>query len=129
MTISDGLTTAEARLLGQRCVEGHEWYLPRQRCPECASAVSVFELSGSGTVFAQTSLHRHVSASAGFATGSERASAKKEAIGIALVDLDEGVRMMARCIPGTPIGSRVVVSIVRDRASHKLVPLCEVVAG
>lgn len=117
MSIEADWTAGELRLLAQRCAEGHAWYLPRLRCPRCAAAVSSFEPSGSGTVFAQTSLHRRVAASDG--------SKAKEAIGIALVDLDEGVRMMARCAPGTPMGARVTVSIAFDEASERLLPFCE----
>ncbi|MFB2599639.1 Zn-ribbon domain-containing OB-fold protein [Herbiconiux sp. P17] len=112
-------TTGERRLLAQRCTEGHSWYLPRMRCPECSAAVEVFEPSGAGTVFAQTSLHRRVAGPDGTA---------KEAIGIALVDLDDGVRMMARCRPGTPIGSRVQVSIAFDEGSQRVLPQCEEIA-
>ncbi|SDY86848.1 Zn-ribbon domain-containing OB-fold protein [Herbiconiux ginsengi] len=112
-------TAGEPRLLAQRCTEGHTWYLPRMRCPECSAAVHVFEPSGTGTVFAQTSLHRRVASVDGSA---------KEAIGIALVDLDEGVRMMARCRPGTAIGSRVRVSIAFDEGSQRLLPQCEEIA-
>jgi uncharacterized OB-fold protein len=116
MTASADWTTGEPRLLAQRCPEGHSWYLPRARCPECSSAAEFFEPSGAGTVFAQTSLHRRVAVPEGTA---------KEAVGIALVDLDEGVRMMARCRPGAPIGTRVHVSIAFDDGSQRLLPLCE----
>jgi uncharacterized OB-fold protein len=104
-------------LLAQRCTEGHAWYLPRARCPKCGATASSFQPSGEGTVFAQTSLHRRVAAADG--------SKAKEAVGIALIDLDEGARMMARCRPGTPIGSRVSVSIVFDEGSQRLLPQCE----
>ena len=128
MTTSGDWTTGEPRLLAQRCTEGHSWYLPRRRCPECAAEVSSFEPIGTGTVFAQTSLHRRVAAPTG-GEDSTSGTGSTEAIGIALVDLDEGVRMMARCQPQTPIGSRVMVSIAFDDASQGLVPQCEVVNG
>lgn len=144
MTGSDDWTRGEPILLGQRCTEGHTWYLPRARCPECASGVESFALSGAGTVFARTGLHRRVAAPSdgtaregaeahqGTAAGqgaTVRERAAKEAIGIALVDLDEGVRIMARCAPETPIGSRVRVSIVRDAGTQRLMPQCEEVAA
>lgn len=126
MTGSDDWTAGEPILLAQRCTEGHTWYLPRARCPECAGAVESFALSGAGTVFARTGLHRRVAAPGGPAA---REGATKEAIGIALVDLDEGVRIMARCRPGTPIGSRVRVSIAFDEGAQRLLPQCEEVAA
>lgn len=113
--LADDWTMGENRLRGQRCAEGHRWYLPRLRCPHCGAEASSFEPSGGGTVFAQTSVHRH--------TG-----AQTEPIGIALVDLDDGIRVMARCPPGTPIDSRVFVSITFDRDSQQLLPMCEVIA-
>lgn len=100
--MSDDWTAGEPRLLAQRCAAGHRWYLPRVRCPRCGSAeVEAFEPTGAGTVFAATGVHRRVSGEGG-------------AIGIALIDLDEGVRMMARCEPGVAIGTRVHVRIIPD---------------
>ncbi|WP_291054214.1 OB-fold domain-containing protein [Herbiconiux sp.] len=119
MTVDADWTTGEPRLFAQRCPEGHAWYLPRLRCPRCAAVVSTFEPSGCGIVFAQTSLHRRVAAS-----GDPAGPKAKEAIGIALVDLDEGVRMMVRCVPGTPVGARVQVSIEFDEGSQRLLPFC-----
>lgn len=123
MTTEADWTAGEPRLLAQRCTEGHVWYLPRLRCPVCAAVVSSFEPSGSGTVFAETSLHRRVAAS-GDQAADPAGSKAKEAIGIALVDLDEGVRMMARCVAGTPIGARVKVAIEFDEGSQRLLPFC-----
>jgi uncharacterized OB-fold protein len=122
MTAVQDWTTGEQRLLAQRCPNGHRWYLPRPRCPECASPVESFEPSGAGTVFAETSLHRRVAAAG---APGEGGSPTKEAVGIALVDLDEGVRLMARCTPGTAIGTRVRVRIVFDEGSQRLLPQCE----
>lgn len=109
-------TTGKRRLLVRRCIEGHLWYLPRPRCPECSAEAEFFEPSGEGIVFAETSLHRRVAVTA------------KEPIGIALVDLDEGVRLMARCRPGTPIGARVQVSIMFDEGEQQLLPQCKELA-
>jgi uncharacterized OB-fold protein len=111
-------SSGNARLLAQKCLANHLWYLPRARCPFCGGEVTTFEPSGLGTIFSQTSLHR-------LPVGSDQ----KEAIGIALVDLDDGVRMMARCVPGTPIGTRVVVSIATDPSTSQLLPLCEVLSA
>lgn len=108
-------TTGEPRLIAHRCDQDHRWYLPRARCPECGRAATPFEPRGSGTVFAQTSLHRRVASADG---------STKEAVGIALVDLDDGIRVMARCRPGTPIGSRVHVTVGFDEGSQRLLPQC-----
>ncbi|MCS5722848.1 OB-fold domain-containing protein [Herbiconiux sp. CPCC 203407] len=110
-------TTGEPILLAQRCAAGHRWYLPRARCPVCSEAVESFEPTGAGTVFAETSLHRRSS------------GRDTEAVGIALIDLDDGVRLMARCRPGTRIGTRVHVSIVFDEGSQRLLPSAEEVAA
>ncbi|WP_104134068.1 MULTISPECIES: zinc ribbon domain-containing protein [unclassified Cryobacterium] len=114
MSELDDWTHGQRRLLGQRCDEGHAWYLPRPRCPRCGSAASPFEPIGTGTIFAQTTIHR-------------RGDGGASSIGITLVDLDEGIRVMAQCAPGTSIGSRVVVSIVQDADTAQLFPYCEVI--
>lgn len=99
----------------QRCPNGHAWYLPRQRCPRCSAAVEWFVPSGRGTVFAVTTVHRRTDGVSG-------------PIGIALVDLDEGVRVMSQCPPGTGIGSRVQVAARADAETGKVAPFCEVAA-
>ncbi|MGP6204644.1 Zn-ribbon domain-containing OB-fold protein [Microbacterium sp. F2] len=99
-------------LQGQHCRSGHAWYLPRRRCPFCGGAAEWFEPSGRGRIFAATTVHR-------------RADGGEGEIGIALVDLDEGIRIMARCAPGTTIGARVRVSPQEDNSSGRMVPACE----
>jgi uncharacterized OB-fold protein len=76
------------------------WYISRDACPACGSPdVATDPAAGTGLVFASTTVHR-VAAGAVDEPGP---------VGIALVDLDEGVRVMGRCAPGTTVGSRVRV--------------------
>lgn len=104
----------ESRILAQRCPEGHVWYLPRTRCPRCSSAdVESFEPGGRGTVFALTSLHR-------------RSDGASEVVRIALVDLDDGIRLMTRASPAARIGSRVVVTAEAIGPDHRMLPTSEV---
>ncbi|WP_413466780.1 Zn-ribbon domain-containing OB-fold protein [Microbacterium sp. LRZ72] len=114
MTPASDWTSGDPRLLAQQCANGHRWYLPRLRCPKCGADVSLFEPSGLGTIFTGTTIHRRV-------------DGKDDPVGIALVDLDDGIRIMARYLPGTPIGTRVKTTIVGDEAGQ-LLPYCEVLS-
>jgi uncharacterized protein len=70
------------------------WYLERDRCPRCGAAEIVPQLaSGRGTLFAMTTVHRAPDAS--------------DPYRLALVDLDEGVRVMAHLSDDLPIGAAV----------------------
>ncbi|ARJ07679.1 hypothetical protein GCM10010988_39920 [Cnuibacter physcomitrellae] len=120
MTMVKDWTEGEARLLAQRCAQGHTWYLPRARCPRCGEIADSFDVKGSGTLFSRTTVHRRPARADGTA---------REAIGIALVDLDEGARVMVRCPPDATIGSRVQVSLVFDEDSGRLLPECQEVAS
>lgn len=90
-------TSGEPALLVSRCIIcGHGWYLPRDVCPACSSGeVQRQPAAGTGVVSASTIVRR----------GAIDAGSSS-AVGIALVDLDEGVRVMARCTPGIPVGTR-----------------------
>jgi hypothetical protein len=67
-------------------------YFPAPVCPSCLSANSTWEpMSGKGTLYAFTIVHRAPNATA----------AKETPYTIALVELDEGVRVMAR-LEGAP---------------------------
>jgi uncharacterized protein len=116
-------TAGEPVLLVRRCDAcGQRWYLPRDACPRCGGvAISAEPSAGRGVVVAATTVHR--------TTSSEPASGP---IGIALVDLDEGVRVMGRCPPSTSIGRRVVVRFVARPAADaapSIVPSFEVVGS
>ena len=82
----------------QRCA--HVWYFQRGFCPGCGSEnVRIAQADGRGTVHAITSVERAPSA-------HWQAQAPYT---ILLVDLDEGLRVMAHGAPGLGIGDRVSV--------------------
>lgn len=77
---------------------GARWYFRRGFCPRCgACEVATVVAGGRGTVHAVTTVVRAP-------TPEWRAFAP---YGIALVDLDEGVRVMTHAAPGLSIGDRV----------------------
>ena len=98
-----------------RCEDcGASWYLPRQRCRSCRSPrVIDIAIGGGGTVVAVT--HGGVVGIPGDDSASR---------GLALVDLDEGVRMMTTCATGAVPGGRVRLSVVA-RGVDDWVPLAE----
>jgi hypothetical protein len=87
----DGTRAGELRL--QRCDAcSHAYFPPRPFCPKCASrSVSVFRASGRGTLASYVIHHRPMP---GF----------EPPYSIALVDLEEGPRMMSNVVgcPQTP---------------------------
>lgn len=95
---------ADGLLVLQRCddCEKFVWY-PRAICPSCGSAALTWTpASGAGTVYAVSVHHRP----------ARDDLADVTPYAVVLVDLDEGVRMMARMAPGTApedaaIGARV----------------------
>lgn len=110
-TVPQGVQTeqlaalAHGRLLIQRCGDCSQFiYYPREVCPHCGSVkLSLVEPAGTGTVHAVTTVRRKADA------GGD--------LNVSLVDLDEGVRLMAR-IDGVPpadvrIGQRVKARVER----------------
>jgi uncharacterized protein len=94
-------TDGVPRLLVSECTGcGHRWYIQRDTCPRCGGDVRFEEAAGQGTVFALTTVFR-----------SARGTESREPIGIVLVDLPEGVRIMARCDEHPPVGTAVRLSI------------------
>ena len=98
----DGIAAGELRL--QRCEAcGEAVFYPRAVCPHCFSgALTWFTAAGTGSVYSYTVAHR------GFGDFAEQAP-----FTVALVDLDEGVRMMTRIV-GTrnvAIGMRVRMTV------------------
>jgi uncharacterized OB-fold protein len=78
------------------------WYLERERCARCGStALTSQPASGEGRVFAVTIVHR--------APDAEFAALVPYRI--ALVDLDEGVRVMGHLVGEAEIGSAVTGSM------------------
>ncbi len=78
-------------------------FYPRGRCTACGSTrVETRQAAGNGTIFSITVVHRPPSpALQAFAPYA-----------IALVDLDEGVRLMAHADPALWIGARVRATFV-----------------
>ena len=106
---------AEGRIGYQRCEAcAAAQFFPRERCEACGSAhLAVATSAGTGTIFSITVVHRPPSpALQAFAP-----------YGIALVDLDEGVRLMAHADPGLAIGEKVVATFAAfgDRATPKFI--------
>lgn len=105
------LATGQWRI--QRCDScAQAVFYPRVICPFCAGArLEWFEPSGLGVVYSTTSVSRKAEAGGNY--------------NVALVDLDEGPRMMAR-VEGLPpeavrIGLRVRGAVIREPAADPLV--------
>lgn len=114
-------TEGQPALLVSRCGAcGHAWYLRRDACPVCGSIdVQRLAAAGAGVVSASTTVHRVVA----------QVDDGSGPIGIALVDLDEGVRVMARCTPGIRIGARVQAAFITAAGANgapALLPCFEV---
>ncbi|GII24721.1 Zn-ribbon domain-containing OB-fold protein [Planosporangium mesophilum] len=96
----DGIATGELRI--QRCPACEKAvFYPRAVCPHCFDGEPIWiRAAGTGTVYSYTVAHR--------AFGEFAAQAP---FTVALVDLDEGVRMMTRIVDARPgevrIGARV----------------------
>jgi uncharacterized OB-fold protein len=92
------------RFLIQRCGNcGRHVFYPREVCPHCsAEALEFVEPKGTGTVYSTTVVRRKADAGGDY--------------NVALVDLDEGVRMMSRvegvAPPGVAIGMRVKAKVI-----------------
>jgi uncharacterized OB-fold protein len=106
-----GVSAGELRL--QRCdsCDAVVFY-PRAVCPRCfGDSLTWFRAAGTATVYSYTVAHRAFGEFAG-----------QTPFTVALVDLDEGVRMMTRII-GTPpgsvrIGQRVQMEIAQVADAH-----------
>jgi uncharacterized protein len=104
---------ADHRLVAQRCVGcGALRHPPRPMCPHCHSLeIEVVELSGRGTLYSYAVLHH------------PQHPAFDYPVLAALVDLDEGIRMVSNLVdidlPGIEIGMRleaIFVPTAGDRA-------------
>ena len=96
---------AEHRLVAQRCVGcGRLRHPPRPMCPHCHSLdVEVVELSGRGTLYSYAVLHH------------PQHPAFEYPVLAALVDLDEGIRLVSNLIAvegHVEIGMRLRVTFV-----------------
>ncbi len=80
-------------------------FYPRALCPECLDDdVEWVAASGRGTVYSYTVCHR----------AAAPAFAERVPYIIALIDLDEGVRIMANLVGGTPQDVRVGLPVILD---------------
>lgn len=104
---------AQGRFQIQRCREcaRHVFY-PREVCPHCSSqALEWVAPSGRGTVYSHTTVRRKPEAGGDY--------------NVSLIDLEEGVRMMAR-VTGVPdaeveIGMPVTAKVVQRDGTHVVV--------
>ena len=97
---------AEGRFLIQKCSAcGQHIYFPRDLCPHCGSGdVSFVQPKGMGTVYSTTVVRRKPDAGGDY--------------NVALIDLDEGVRLMS-CVDNiapteVKIGQRVKAKVAVD---------------
>lgn len=104
---------AEGRFLIQRCGEcaRHVFY-PREICPHCsASSLEWVSPTGKGTVHSHTTVRRKPDAGGDY--------------NVSLIELEEGVRMMA-CVTGIPpaqveIGMAVTARVVERNGVQTVV--------
>ena len=90
--MSDAIMLEECRCCG------HRWVLGRPRCARCgASKIERLPAGGDGRVHSVTLVHR----------APDKAFADIAPYRIALIDLDEGPRLMAHLADEAPIGARV----------------------
>jgi uncharacterized OB-fold protein len=95
-------TQGEAGIALQGCTAcGHAWYFRREFCPACgAGSPRSMPAAGGGTVQASTLVHR----------APDDAFRAEVPYALVLVELDEGVRVMAHGNPDLVIGDAVQVS-------------------
>ena len=104
----------EGRLVAQRCVKcGRLRHPPRPMCPECQSLdVELVALSGRGTVYSYAVLHH-----------PQNPAFEYPVLG-ALIDLDEGIRVVSNLVGLEPdeirIGAPVQVDYVSTDGDHRV---------
>jgi uncharacterized OB-fold protein len=102
------------RLVAQRCTRcGRLQHPPRPACPQChALTLEAADLSGRGTIYTYAVLHH------------PRHPSFEYPVVAALVDLDEGVRVMSNIVDVEPsavhIGMRVRVQFIETDGDAKL---------
>jgi uncharacterized OB-fold protein len=85
---------ARGKLVLQRCEACATWHFPpRRRCPRCGGvALALAEASGRGVVHSHGRAHR----------AAHPALRERLPLELVAVDLEEGVRMLARLAAGSP---------------------------
>ena len=108
-----GCNEGELRL--QRCADcNHVQFFPRDHCLHCNSDHADWQVSkGIGTIYSVTRVERAP-------TGEFRALAPYS---IALVDLDEGVRLMAHAHSALKIGDKARITFFSH--DNRSLPRCE----
>jgi len=88
----------EHRLTIQRCQNCHEAiFYPRSLCPHCMSdRIEWIAASGKGTIYSYTVVHQ-----------SPAAFADIVPYVVALINLDEGVRLMSRVVDSAPADVKI----------------------
>ena len=99
-----GWIDGEAAIAYQRCDAcEHVWYFRRDFCPNCGvTDQAMRQASGAGRVYALSLVHR---------APSEALRALAPYL-VAMIDMDEGFRMMAHGDPSLVIGDRVRANFV-----------------
>jgi uncharacterized OB-fold protein len=112
--------TLEGKLLVQRCTScGHHQLYPRAHCLACRGPVEWVEASGRGTIYSFTIIRQNLS----------RSFRHLVPYVVALVDLDEGPRLMTNIVGCDPkevavgAGVRVRFEPVSDEAALPLFEL------
>jgi uncharacterized OB-fold protein len=104
--VNSDWTDGTPRVLVSVCDDcAHRWYLRRDRCPRCAGPVSTTAAAARGVVVGVTS--------------GERGA-------IALVDLVDGIRVLARCDPALEAGSPARLTFRAEADDPVAVPFLEV---
>jgi uncharacterized protein len=112
----------EGRLVAQRCAEcGRLRHPPRPMCPHCRSLdVELVELSGRGTLYSYALLHH------------PQHPAFEYPVVAALVDLEEGIRLVSNLVGVGPddirIGMPLWAEFVETEGGH-LIPVFQAAPG
>jgi uncharacterized protein len=113
--------TLEGRLVVQRCTScGHHQLYARAHCLQCRSPVEWVDVSGRGTIYSYTVIRQNFS----------RAFRELLPYIVALVDLDEGPRLMTNIVNCDPADVRIGAAVrvhfepVSDEAALPLFELC-----
>jgi uncharacterized OB-fold protein len=94
--MSDDWTDGTPTVLTSACANcGHRWYIRRVQCPRCGDErIERTTSAETGRVVAVTSV-------------AARLDPNGVGLSLALVDLDDGIRILARCQPTTTPGTTV----------------------
>jgi uncharacterized protein len=104
--------TVEGRLVVQKCTScGHHQLYARAHCLVCRAPVEWFTVSGRGTIYSYTVIRQNFS----------RAFRELLPYVVALVDLDEGPRLMTNIVGSAPEDVRVgaVVQVRFEQVSDE----------